>query len=173
MRFLKIIFLMLLIVSCAPIYVNYDYERSTDFSKYKTYNYYSNMETGLSELDTKRLLDALDAKLTAKGLSLSDTPDFFIDIKTVEYQGSPRQTVGVGLGGSGRNVGGGVSIGLPIGQNNVNRQITFDFVDENKNQLFWQAVSESSFNPNATPEKREERLNAIAEKVLLKYPPKS
>ena len=172
MRFLKIIFLMLLIVSCAPIYVNYDYERSTDFSKYKTYNYYSNMETGLSELDTKRLLDALDVKLTAKGLSLSDTPDFFIDIKTIEYQGSQRQTVGVGVGGGGRNVGGGVSIGLPIGQNNVNRQITFDFVDENKKQLFWQAVSESSFNPNATPEKREERLNAIAEKVLQKFPPK-
>ena len=172
MKSIKYIILLFLVASCAPIYVNYDYERSTDFSKYKTYNYYSNMETGLSELDTKRLLDALDVKLTAKGLSLSDTPDFFIDIKTIEYQGSQRQTVGVGVGGGGRNVGGGVSIGLPIGQNNVNRQITFDFVDENKKQLFWQAVSESSFNPNATPEKREERLNAIAEKVLQKFPPK-
>ena len=172
MKSIKYIILLFLVASCAPIYVNYDYERSTDFSKYKTYNYYSNMETGLSELDTKRLLDALDVKLTAKGLSLSDTPDFFIDIKTIEYQGSQRQTVGLGVGGGGRNVGGGVSIGLPIGQNNVNRQITFDFVDENKKQLFWQAVSESSFNPNATPEKREERLNAIAEKVLQKFPPK-
>ena len=37
--------------------------------------------------------------------------------------------------------------------------------------LFWQAVSESSFNPNAQPEKREQRLQAIVEKVVSKYPP--
>ena len=80
--------------------------------------------------------------------------------------------MGVGVGGTGRNVGGGISIGLPIGQANVNRQITIDFVDENKKQLFWQAVSESSYFPNTTPEKREERLNAIAEKMLAQYPPK-
>ena len=173
MRFLKITLIALIIVSCAPVYVNYDYDKTTNFQDYKTYNYYSEMQTGLSELDTKRLLDALDAKLTAKGFSLSSTPDFFIDIKSREYQTSQRNTVGVGLGGGGRNVGGGVSIGIPVGQTNVNREITIDFVDENKNQLFWQAVSESNFNPNATPEKREARFNAIVEKVLTAYPPKS
>ncbi|SFZ89295.1 protein of unknown function [Flaviramulus basaltis] len=173
MRFLIITLLALIIVSCAPIRVNYDYDKGTNFQQYKTYNYYSEMETGLSELDTKRLLDALDSKMTVKGFSLSDTPDFFIDIKSREYQESQRQSVGVGLGGGGGNVGGGISIGLPIGQANVNRQITIDFVDENKKQLFWQAVSESNFNPNGTPEKREARLNAIVEKVLMQYPPKT
>lgn len=172
MKFLKTTVLLLLISSCAPIYVTYDYDKGTDFSNYKTYNYYSNMEPGLSELDTKRLLDALDLKLKTKGFVLSDTPDFFIDIKSSEFQGAQRETVGVGIGGGGRNVGGGISIGLPIGQANVNRQITIDFVDENKKQLFWQAVSESSFNPKENPEKREAKLNAIVEKVLTKYPPK-
>jgi hypothetical protein len=131
------------------------------------------MKTGLSELDTKRLLDAVDEKMTSKGFSLADTPDFFIDIKSKEYRGVQRQTVGVGVGGGGRNVGGGISIGLPIGQAHVNRQITIDFVDENKKQLFWQAVIESSFNPKETPERREEKLNAIVEKVMTAYPPKS
>ncbi|GAA4948932.1 DUF4136 domain-containing protein [Algibacter agarivorans] len=172
MRFLKTTILTLLIISCAPIRVNYDFDKQTDFQQYKTYNYYTDMETGLSELDTKRLLDALDAKMTTKGFSLSDTPDFFIDIKSIEYQDPQRQTVGVGVGGSGRNVGGGISIGLPIGQAHVNRQITIDFVDENKKQLFWRAVSESSFNPKSAPEKRKARLNAIVEKALTQYPPK-
>lgn len=172
MKFIKTIILFLLVVSCAPIYVAYDYDRGTDFSKYQTYNYYSDMKTGLSEFDTNRLLDALDLKMKEKGFSLSDTPDFFIDIKSTEYQGVQRETVGIGVGGGGRNVGGGISIGLPIGQANINRQISVDFVDENKKQLFWQAVSESSFNTNATPENREARLNAIVEKVLVKYPPK-
>lgn len=172
MKFLKIAFLALIITSCAPIYVNYDYEKGTDFSHYKTYNYYSDMNPGLSELDTKRLLDALDLKMKEKGFLLSDTPDFFIDIKSSAFQATQRETVGVGLGGGGGNVGGGISIGLPIGQANVNRQITIDFVDESKKQLFWQAVSESSFNPTLTPEKRELKLKALVEKVLTKYPPK-
>ncbi len=171
MRFLKTTILALLIVSCAPIRVNYDFDKTTNFNTYKTYQYYSNMVTGLSELDTKRLLNAIDIKMEVKGFAISENPDFFIDIKSVEYQGAQRQTVGVGVGGSGRNVGGGISIGLPIGQANINRQITIDFVDENKKQLFWQAISESSFNPKDTPEKREARLNAIAEKVLSGYPP--
>lgn len=171
MRVITSIVLLLFVVSCAPIRVNYDFEKNTNFNQYKTYNYYSDMNTGLSELDTKRLLDALDKKMTAKGFSLAETPDFFIDIKSSEYKEVQRNNVGVGLGGGGGNMGGGISIGLPIGQSNVNRQITIDFVDENKKQLFWQAVSESNFKPNSTPEKREELLNAIVEKVLLQYPP--
>jgi len=171
MRFLKATILALLIVSCAPIRVNYDYDKTTSFNNYKTYQYYADMETGLSELDTKRLLNAIDSKMKAKGFNVSENPDFFIDIKSAEYQAPQRQSVGVGVGGGGRNVGGGISIGLPIGQANVNRQITIDFVDESKKQLFWQAISESSFNPKGTPEKRETRLNAIVEKVLSGYPP--
>ena len=137
-----------------------------------TYNYYSNLETGLSELDTKRLLDVLDEKLIAKGMTLSETPDFYINIQSSEYQESQRNTVGVGIGGSGRNMGGGISIGIPVGQQNVNRQIIIDFVDESKNGLFWQAVTETSINSSASPEKREERFKIIVDKILEGYPPK-
>ena len=80
-RVIMIVFLLGLI-SCAPIRVNYDYDQETNFSTYKTYNYYSDMKTGLSELDTKRFLEALDAKLETLGITYSETPDFFIDIKS-------------------------------------------------------------------------------------------
>ncbi len=172
MKKLIALFVFMAMLSCAPIYVNYDYEKGTDFTSYKTYNYYAQMQTGLSELDTKRLMDALDAKLQSRGFTLSETPDFFIDIKSSEFHGAQRSNVGVGVGGGGGNVGGGISIGIPVGQSNINRQITLDFVDENKNGLFWQAVSESSYNPNANPEQREKQMQAIVEKVLSKYPPK-
>jgi len=173
MKSLKFILLGLLIISCAPIYVNYDYEKGTDFTRYKTYNYYSDIETGLSELDTRRLLDVLDVKLQSKGLTLSATPDFFINIQSTAFQNAQNSSVGLGVGGSGSNVGGGISVGIPIGQSKVNRQIIFDFIDENGVGLFWEAVSESSMNPNTTPEKREEQLQAIVEKVFNEYPPKN
>jgi hypothetical protein len=130
------------------------------------------METGLSELDAKRLFDILDIQLQQKGLQLSDTPDFYINIKSSEYEEAQRNTVGVGVGGTGRNVGGGISVGIPVGQANINRQIIIDFVDESNIGLFWQAVTESSYNPNATPEKRETMLQQIVAKVLEGFPPK-
>lgn len=172
MKKLLVLLVSITLTSCASIYVNYDYERQTDFTKYKTYNYYSDINTGLSELDTKRLLDALDEALSLKGLTLSDTPDFFIDITSSEFQSNQRNSVGVGVGGSGRNVGGGISIGLPIGQPKLRRQIVFDFHDENGVGLFWQAISESGYNPNAAPEQKEARIKAIVEKVLKGFPPK-
>lgn len=172
MKYISILLVFLFVSSCAPIRVTYDYEKTTDFKIYKTYNYYANVNTGLSELDTKRLLDALDNALQANGYTLSQTPDFFIDIKSSEYQEAARNNVGVGLGGTGGNIGGGISIGIPVGQNKLNRQIIFEFVDENSTGLFWQAVSESSYSPNASPEKREALYKAIVTKVLEGFPPK-
>ncbi|MEC3906888.1 DUF4136 domain-containing protein [Tamlana sp. 2201CG12-4] len=171
MRFLKIPLLTLLIVSCAPIRVNYDFDKETNFDNYKTYQYYADMQTGLSELDTNRLLDALDAKMASMGYTVSETPDFFIDIKSQAYQDTQRSSVGIGMGGSGRNVGGGVSVGIPIGQGSVKRQVTIDFVDHGKKQLFWQAVGESSYNSKATPEAKAQLMNDLVEKILSQYPP--
>lgn len=171
MKNLSMILLVSILASCSPIRVNYDYDKTTNFDSYKTYNYYTPINTGLSELDTKRLMDALDAKMQSRGFTLSDNPDFVINIQSSEYQESQRNNVGVGVGGGGGNVGGGISIGIPVGQADVNRQIIFDFVDDSKSGLFWQAVSESSYNPNAKPEQRETQLQAIVEKVLSKYPP--
>lgn len=172
MKSFKFILLSVIIVSCSPIYVNYDYEKGIDFTKYKTYNYYSDIETGLSELDTKRLLDALDNKLLSKGLTLSSIPDFFINIQSASYQNASNSSLGVGVGGGGGHVGGSMSVGIPIGQSKVTRQIIFDFIDENGIGLFWKAVSESSISSNTTPEKREEQFKTIVEKVLEGYPPK-
>ena len=171
MKSLKIILLILLVSSCSSIRVNYDYEKSTDFSKYKTYNYYSDLETGMNELDTKRFLKVLDSKLQAKGFTISETPDFFINIQSSEFQEAQSSTVGLGVGGSGGHVGGGLSVGIPIGQSKINRRIIIDFIDENGKGLFWQAVSDGSYNPKASPEKREALFRAIVDKVFLQYPP--
>ncbi len=171
MKSIKILIFTFLITSCAPIYLTTDFEKGTDFSKYKTYNYYSDIETGLSELDGKRLFDVLDKQLQLQGLSISETPDFFINIQSKEYPAVQKSTVGLGVGGTGRNVGGGVSIGIPVGTAKVTREIIFDFIDENGIGLFWQATSESSYNPNGSPEKREASLQALVEKVFKKYPP--
>ena len=159
------------VLSCAAVRVNYDYDQGTDFSAYKSYNYYDGMDMGMSELDANRLFDALDAKLQAKGLHLSDAPDFLINIKTSTFQEHQRNNVGVGLGGGGGHVGGGISIGIPVGQSKIHREIVFECVDESKSGLFWQAVSVSGYQPDAKPEVKAAQFDAIVEKVLSGYPP--
>ncbi|MDG5492502.1 DUF4136 domain-containing protein [Psychroserpens sp. SPM9] len=173
MKYLCLLLTLVVVTSCASIRVNYDYEKTTDFTAYKTYNYYANLNTGMSELDDKRLLEAIDQAMQRRGYTLAENPDFFIDIKSLEFQQQRNNNVGVGVGGTGRNVGGGISIGLPIGQSQLGREIVFEFVDENKNGLFWQAVSESNYKPKASPEKKEAQFVAIVEKVLEGFPPES
>ena len=173
MKGIGYILLVLLFTSCHVVRVQTDYEKETDFSNYSTYNYYDDMETGLSALDENRLVKALDAVMQSKGLLLSEEPDFLLNIQSGIFQAPRSNTVGVGVGGTGRNVGGGVSVGIPIGQSNVQREISFDFVDSQKDMLIWQATSKSSFNENVTPVEREKKLQEIVEKVLSKYPPKT
>lgn len=170
MKIIQLFLMSILLVSCGAT-TTFDYEKGTDFNQYKTYRFYTDTETGLSELDTKRIFKILDAELQAKGFKPSDNPDFFININSVEYQDVNRNTVGVGVGGTGRNIGGGVSVGIPIGQSNLQREMVFDFVDENGKGLFWQAVTRSKFNPSAKPEKREAVLTTVVKKALEGYPP--
>lgn len=167
-----LMFLMLL-TACSAVRVNYDYDKETDFSDYRSYNYYPELETGLSQLDTKRLLRAVDSILQSKGLIIAEEPDFYINILSQSFRTANNNAVGVGVGGTGGNVGGGISVGIPIGGSGLEREIIFDFVDPRKDALFWQAVSTSDLSDNAAPRTRERKLKEIASKVLAKYPPAS
>lgn len=172
MRTLKFLGVLLLLTSCGVV-VNYDYETSTDFTQYKTYNYFDDMKTGLSQLDTKRLMRAIDAKLATMGLSRSDNPDFYIDIQTQDVVNRSNSTVGVGAGGASGGSFGGVSVGIPLGGNQNTRELVIDFVDKKQNErLFWQAVSESTYKQNASPEQREAAFTKLVEKIFSGYPPK-
>ncbi|MEQ8422104.1 MAG: DUF4136 domain-containing protein [Arenibacter algicola] len=168
-----LLLLLLFLASCSAIRVNYDYDRDTDYTKYTTYNYFSDMDTGLSELDTRRLLRAIDSTMRGKGFLLSEEPEFLINILSSSFRASRNNSVGVGIGGTGRNVGGGVSIGIPVGAANVEREIQFDFVDSQKDELFWQAIAVSSLRENSSPSERENKIQALVTKTLEKYPPKS
>lgn len=171
MKFYTLLLLTLFFVSCGTVKVSYDYDKETNFAGYATYNYYLDMETGLSELDENRLVRILDVEMQSKGFLLSEEPEFLINITSSNFQAARNNSVGVGLGGGGRNVGGGLSVGLPIGQPKLERIIQFDFVDKEKDVLFWQATGKSVFKEDLSPEIREQKLLELVQKVFAKYPP--
>ena len=63
MRNIWILLVVLCAISCSTVRVNYDFDKSVDFTNYSTYNYYPEMETGLSDLDSKRLFNAIDSTM--------------------------------------------------------------------------------------------------------------
>lgn len=171
MKPIKHLLLLVLISGCAAT-VHYDYETSTNFTQYKTYAYFNDIKTNLNPFDYKRLTNAIDQELTGLGITKSNTPDFYIDIQTQTIQNQPNSTIGVGIGGTGRNVGGGISVGVPVQSKLTTTQISIEFVNDAKGGLFWQAISQITMHQNAKPKKREEKFNALAQKVFKNYPPK-
>jgi len=162
---------LILLTSCGA-FVDYDYEKNTDFTQYKTYNFFTDMNSGFSQLDEKRLLNAIDAKLQSMGFSKTENPSFRIDIKSGEIINNTNSNVGVGIGGTGRNVGGGGSIGIPVGGNRTAQEVSIEFVDDSKSGVFWQAITTMT-NIGNTPEKREASFAKMVDKIFNSYPPES
>lgn len=68
---------LLLFVSLAGIaQVKSDYDKTTDFTKYKTYSFegwQKDSDQQLNEFDKKRVTDALKAEFAARGMSLVES----------------------------------------------------------------------------------------------------
>ncbi|RXG28065.1 DUF4136 domain-containing protein [Leeuwenhoekiella palythoae] len=171
MKHFFIFVLAVVAISCGSTRVDYDYDEQIDFSQYQTYNFMPEMDSGLSQLDLKRLMDATDAVMQAKGFTKSQTPDVLINIIAEEYEDVQRNSVGVGIGGG--SYGGGVSVGagIPLGGNKNHQTITLDLVDAQKDILVWQAVSDSNIKVGTNPQERVTHYTKIAQKIFEKFPP--
>jgi len=166
-----LIVLCVLVAGCG-VQVAYDYDKNFDFSKARSYNYYPSMQSGLSQLDEKRLLKSVDSLMHSRGYNISDSPDLYINLKSSSRPKPVNSAVGIGIGGTNRNIGGGVSVGIPIGQPDQYREIIFDIIDVINDELIWQAVSEATISESMTPMVREAKMTALVDKVFSKYPPR-
>lgn len=171
MKIFLTLVLSVLVLSCGAT-VAVDYDESTDFNQYKTYNFYPDIESGLNELDDKRIIKITDSLLQQRGFVRSESPQFYINFFASEFLSNSRNTIGIGVGGGGGNVGVGVSGGIPIGGRVVNQRLTMDFVDATADDLIWQAVADGELKEKASPAKKEAHYVSVISKILKKYPPK-
>jgi hypothetical protein len=171
-RYIPILIICLLLSSCGAS-ITIDYDKEIDFSDFTSYQFYSNIDSGVNELDTKRIMKAIETSLGNRGLKRTDYCRFYIDFYASEYLTESRNTLGIGVGGRGDNVGVGVSGGIPIGGRLINQRLTIDVVDASHGQeLVWQAVIDGEIKEKATPEQKEAYYYSVIEKALQKFPPK-
>jgi len=171
MKYLYLVVLSSLLVACGTT-VGIDYDETTDFSQYTTYNFYPSIDSGLNDLDDKRVMQATDSLLQQRGFVKSETPQLYINFFAKESISNSRNTIGIGVGGGGGNVGVGISGGIPIGGRVVNQQFTMDFIDVAKDDLVWQAVADGEYKEKASPAQKETHYWEVLSKILKKYPPK-
>ena len=171
MKFLSLGFIAMVLMSCGAA-VSIDYDEQIDFSQYQSYNYFPDIESGLNQLDDKRIMQASDSLLQGRGFVKSETPQILINFFAKEYLSNSRNTIGIGVGGGGGNVGVGVSGGIPIGGKVINQSLTVDFIDASNDSLIWQAVVDGEFKEKANPAQREAYYFNVLAKAFKKYPPK-
>jgi hypothetical protein len=174
MKAIKIlaIILFLSLGSCSSINVYNDYDKSADFSQYKTYAFHKRGidKVQISELDKKRILNAIDLELSKKGMSKSENPDLLVNIFTKE-----REQVNV----SQFNMGWGYGWGwgwnpyLWGGQNFVTSStegtLFIDLIDARKKELVWEGEGIGYLTENRSL--KEKQINEFVAKILAQYPP--
>jgi len=173
MKTIKIIPLLALFIltSCSSIKVNSDYDKTVDFSAYKTYAFY---KTGIdkveiSDLDKKRILRSIDTEMLAKGFTKSETPDLLININTkVEKNINVNQFYsGWGYGwGWGWNPYWGANTSVYTSNDGI---LTIDLIDAKKKELIWQGEGQGFLTTDT--HKKDEVIHEFVVKILAQYPP--
>jgi Domain of unknown function (DUF4136) len=150
--------------------ISYDYDKGTDFSRIKTYAWVRWTNLG-DELNHKRIVDAIEAQLAAKGLvkvEASANPDVMVAYHTsfsrdLEINGSATGWAGYRFGP--------VRSGSARVEQVVVGTLYVDIVNAKTNTIVWRGIATKDLDVNASPEKRDKNITKAAEKLFKKYPP--
>lgn len=158
--------------ACGPqVYI--DYDKEVTWPVQKTYQYYPEQDSGLSELDEKRIIRTIDSILQLQGYQRTDYNSVYINFYADEYMSNSGNTIGIGVGTGGGNVSVGGGIGIPIGGPVINQTLTIDvFSGAMGNEQLWQAIVEDEYKESITPEQKDLYYQRLIENAFKKFPPK-
>lgn len=169
-KFILISFSVFCFAACSTQTVTVDYDREQDFNQIK--NYSVEMTSGsLGELDAARLKQALNAELTAKGLTETTNPQVVINIVPEEFISENQSSnVGIGVGGGSGGFGTSVGFGIPINSEKLNQNYKVSMTTTD-GKLIWEGRLDVQMPINASPETREANIQKGVSKLFKKYPP--
>lgn len=173
-KLLSVLLLAVVVTSCSSVKVASDYERNTDFNKYKTFAFFKPGidKAEINDIDKRRILRGIESELLAKGYSKSETPDLLVSIFTKSNQ---RVDVynnywGYGAWGwGGFGPGWGWGWNQPMVSTTTEGVLFIDLIDADKKELIWQGKGTGYLTKNV--EKKDERIREFTGKILEQFPP--
>lgn len=157
------LFSFVLLTSCNAVNVSTDYDRSVNFTSYKTYSFHQKGidKLNINDLDKSRIISSIDREMATKGFTkVKSDADLVINILV-----SSSQEVRVDNDYRYGYWGGG----YPVVSDYTAGKIILDIIDDKRNILVWQGVG-SDLNLSNVSSKNEKIPQAINE-ILTKFPP--
>jgi hypothetical protein len=150
---------------------SYDFDKTADFSKFKTYAWRQGTPAGEVFLD-KRIVAAIDGQLAAKGLTRTESsPDLYVvyhvAVGVQKRISGTASGVGPGWPGGGLDTFDARISELPVGA------LVIDLADAARRELVWRGIGVKEINIEAKPEKRDAAIGRAVEKILTNYPPRA
>jgi hypothetical protein len=157
---------------------SYDYEKSANFTAFKTFAFKDGTAVGQPLIDN-RIVAAIEAELAAKGITKTESdPDLFVVYHMAFDKEKDISTYSSGYGGGYGPYGWGWGGGWAGGSTHTQVRdiligtLVIDMADARKGQMVWRGVGEKEIDTRAKPEKRDKNINNAVKKILKNYPPK-
>ena len=171
--------LVFLVCSALAQDVRYNFDKTADFSKFKTYKWVTLKDAApLDAITEKNIQAAVDQQLAGKGLNKveSDQADLYVGIQAAVGQDKQFTSYSSGWGyGPGWYGGGwyGPTGSTTTGQTSTiyTGQLTIDFYNSADHDLVWRGVVSKTIDPKVKPEKQQKNLDKSVAKLLKNYPP--
>ncbi|WP_335965645.1 DUF4136 domain-containing protein [Galbibacter sp. PAP.153] len=181
---MKVLLIVIFVSVIGYAQIQSDYDKSIDFASYKTYSFEGwekNSDQVLTDFDKKRITDAIQSELTARGMSMVDSgADVAVTLYVVVNKKTSK-TAYTDFNGS-LGYGGRWGWGWGLAPGMVSATTTFDeddymegtlvvdMYDGQTKKLAWQGVITSVVKEKA--EQRDKSIPKKIKKLMKKYPVK-
>jgi hypothetical protein len=178
-----LIVMSVVLTSCASgLTVRSDIDPTTDFSQYKTYNFFEPMgiEGGYnSPIFGEHYRSAIGGEMARRRYQTSDKPDLLINVTIrsddkvrMRAHTSPYMTGGFYGRPGGYSAGSAVGVGISAGRTatvTTEASVFIDFVDFEQHKVVWQGVMVIDVNDKVALQLRDAIFTSVNE-VLKQYP---
>jgi Domain of unknown function (DUF4136) len=187
MKRISFIWMALLLIITSGAFcqdVRYNYDKSTDFSKFKTYKWVLIKDAQRpNDIVDKQIKSTIDSQLLVKGLTAVDNDDANLYLAYQTAVGSEKQftsfSSGMGPGwgygpgwyGGGWYGAGGMSTTTGSTSTIYVGQLVLDMYKPADKSLIWRGTVSKTLDPKAKPDKQQKNLNKAISKLLKNYPP--
>ena len=177
---------MLILSSCSSITVNFDHDKSVDFTQYKTFEYYGwaeNSDRLLTPFEKERLESAFGDEFAKRGIEyVEENADLVVSLfiiteqktkttASTSYYGGYGGYYGYGPGwGYGPGYGGGMGYSSTTVStyDYIVGTLVVDVYDKEKQKLIWESIGSGSIDDN--PQKREKNIPKTVALIMVPYP---
>jgi len=168
------------VCSAAAQDVRYNFDKSADFSKFKTYCWVELKDAAkLDNITENNIKSSVDAQLAQKGLTKADCDkaDLLVGMQAAVGQEKQFTSYSSGWGygpgwyGGGWYGPGGSTMTTGSTSTIYTGQLTLDFYSSAGHDLVFRAVASKTMDPKAKPEKQQKNIDKAVAKMMKNFPP--